>query len=322
MSLFSSIPFAVFPLILSVGFWYSGFVFVGSGLTLAGIIQATYAIGDAAEVATWLLSHMPEYLKYEMEAMRVFDLLDNDMSIDRGEIEDSIEPIKSINLVNVTFSYSSSNDNQVVRDVSLTANHGEIVTIFGPYRSGKSTIFNLILRYYDPQFGKIGLNHINLKELKINYLRSLQAIVPQSPVIFDTLSLMDNVMYGVSDKQVSPLFVDEILGLCDLCCETPNWTSDRNLCQRISLARAFLRSPKILLLDEPFVHLSETLASKITAYIAKTNGDRITLLATSNPSELSRSSNQIFVMDWGRIVQTGNHSQLIEDVNGIYFKMN
>jgi ATP-binding cassette subfamily B protein len=244
------------------------------------------------------------------------------MSIDRGEIEDSIEPIKSITFSNVTFSYSSSNDNQVVRDVSLTANNGAIVTVFGPYRSGKSTLFNLLLRYYDPQFGKISINQINLRQLKIHYLRSLQAIVPQTPVIFDTLDLMGNVMYGIDGKPPPSDFTTEIMKVCDISSDVVEWRSDRNLCQRISIARALLRTPRILLLDEPFAHLSDSQTVKITEYLSTTHNDRITILATSNPSELSRSSRQIFVMDWGRIVQKGTHSNLVEDVNGIYYKMN
>jgi ATP-binding cassette subfamily B protein len=225
LALFSAIPFAVFPLIVSVGFWYSGYVYVGSGMSLSDVIQASYAIGDAGEVVSYIISQLPEYFRYKWEAIKVFDLLDNDMSFDRGEKisfdqppESSPGMLVSISFSHVTFSYKSAVDSPAIRDVSLTARRGETVTIFGPFQSGKSTILNLILRYYDPQYGRICLNDcMGIREVKILFLRSLISLVPQSPVIFENLSLVENILYSLPDTDIeTPMVIQKVLALLDL----------------------------------------------------------------------------------------------------------
>jgi ABC-type multidrug transport system fused ATPase/permease subunit len=378
LALFSSIPFAVFPLIVSVGFWYSGYIYVGSGLSLASVIQASYAVGDAGEVATYIISQLPEFMQYKWEAMKVFDLLDNDMSVDRGDrarlqtadedsshdgnheesvkVEESasrsysfvyqggdtqVAPstLRRITLSHVCFSYKSALDNPAITDISLSARMGELVTIFGPYRSGKSTIMDLILRYYDPQYGRIFLNEsVGIKDLRISFLRSIMSIVPQTPVMFDNLSLIDNVLYGLGEDAIQRRknLIYEIFEILEI---SPiddtinnNWIMDRELCQRVSIARALVRNTPLIMFDEPFVLLSrfsaassttnnEDITSRLQDYLVRKKSDKITLVATSIPSPFVAQSDRIYVMDWGRIVQEGTHTELMSDESGIYWKM-
>ena len=325
LSLFSSLPFSICPVLTSFGFWYSGVIYASTPeVSLPGIIQATYAVGDAGELAMYVISWLPDFKKFEQEAMQVFDLLDNDSSFDRGEAE-LYSPIKSVSLHKVSFAYSSSLKNPVLTDITLEANRGELIGIIGPFKCGKSSLMNLIQRFYDPQYGRVNVNGCPVATFTIHSLRRVQAFVPQQPVLIDG-TLRDNVLYGSH-----PGHSQHWESVCRLCCIdfVDNWdvpvSSKHPLTQcqmqRICIARALIRNPDILLIDDAFAVMGTGVADTVRANIEASRAGRITIVATTSP-RVVQHADRIYVLDCGKIVQTGSHQDLVETGNGIYFKMN
>ena len=323
LSLFESLPFSICPLLTSFGFWYSGTVYASTqDASLAAIIQATYAIGDAAELAMYVISWLPDFVRYENEALKVFDLLDNDSSFDRGE-RVLQGPIKSLKLNRLGFAYSFPLKSQVLHQISLEANLGESIAIVGPFKSGKSSVFNLIQRFYDPQYGTVLVNGVNIRDFTIHSLRKLQGYAPQQPVLFEG-TIRENIMYGFPDATIEDF--SRVAAICTL-----DFFEDWNMpigahlsasqVQRICLARVMIRDPSLLLLDEPFAMIDPAVAERIKRYLLASKATRITVTATANPACVEQSD-RIYVIDGGKITQSGSHVDLRNDVNGIYLKMN
>jgi ATP-binding cassette subfamily B (MDR/TAP) protein 1 len=323
LALFTALPFSVCPLLTSFGFWYSGVVYEKTpGLTVPHIIQTTYAVGDAGELAMYVISWLPDFVKFEQDSLKVFDLLDNDFSFDRGDVKLSKSSVESIALQNVSFSYSFSP--QVLSQVSLEARRGELIGLVGPFKSGKSSILNLIQRFYDPQYGKVVVNgNTNIRDFTIKSFRGVQGAVPQQPVQIEG-SVRDQVFYS---EEFDEKLADKLIDICqlgDVITTSSDWNkrTKLNQCQmqRISIARALARDPTILLFDEPFSLIScPELAQRIQSNIESFRKNRITIVATTNGQCVERAD-RIYVVDGGHVVQSGTYQELMAQ-DGIFLKM-
>lgn len=225
---------------------------------------------------------------------------------------------------NVTFRYASGSEN-VVRDVSFKIAPGQTVAIVGRSGSGKSTIVNLLPRFYDATSGSVLLDGHDVREYPLYDLRTQMSLVSQDVVLFND-TIRNNIAFGfdASDQQIEDAAraarVMEFAGQMPLGLDTE--VGDRGTLlsggqrQRVAIARALLRNAPILIMDEATSALDTELERQIQAQLEDLMQDRTNLVIAHRLSTVEKAD-QILVMDSGRVVETGTHEELLA-LNGQY----
>jgi ATP-binding cassette subfamily B protein/subfamily B ATP-binding cassette protein MsbA len=253
-------------------------------------------------------------------ANRVFKLADRTPTIaEPAQPLPLPQPILRIVIDDVDFKYSKGDF--VLKNFQLTIRSGERLALIGPNGCGKSTLTNLILRFYDPYKGSIRIDDIDLRQFRIRELRNQIAVVPQETLLFDD-SVMNNIRYGsphATDDDVRSAardaHADEFIRN-ELDCaygtivgEKGCWLSGGQR-QRIALARAFLRNPQILILDEATSHIDIKSEHLIYDAIAASSRDRMVIIVTHCTAAL-RIADRIVSMNDGQVIHSGTHEQLL-----------
>ena len=262
-------------------------------------------------------------------AIRVFDLLDQ-KSLINEEINAQVlsNPNSDILFDNVTLSYDGQK-NSALKNISLEIPNGKITALVGPSGSGKSSILNLIPRFYDPKSGAILIGNQNIRHLTMQSLRSKIALVNQEPILFD-MSIKDNILYGnpnASDQEIegaskssaSDEFITKLPEGYNTIVGEDGYSLSGGQKQRISLARAFLKDAPILLLDEATSSLDTESEHLVQEAINTLMKNRTTLIIAHRLSTIINSDN-IIVIDNGEVVESGTHSELIKN-DGMYKKL-
>jgi ATP-binding cassette, subfamily B, bacterial len=229
----------------------------------------------------------------------------------------------------VTFHYPSRPAQAALSDFTLDVRAGETVALVGSSGAGKSTVFQLLLRFYDPAAGTILLDGVPTRELALHDLRQHIGIVPQDAVIFST-SAMENIRYGnrlASDEEVrsaaKAAFAEEFIRNLPEGYDT--FLGERGVRlsggqrQRIAIARAMLKNPPLLLLDEATSALDAESERMVQAALESAMRDRTTLVIAHRLATVQKAD-RIVVIDHGRIVEQGNHETLVA-ANGIYARL-
>ncbi len=262
-------------------------------------------------------------------AIRVFSLLDQKSLInEKKEARDLSLSKSNIDLQEVTLSYEGQT-NSALKKVSLNIPHGKTTALVGPSGSGKSSILNLIPRFYDPDSGELKIDGQNIKDLTISSVRSVIALVSQEPILFD-MSIKENILYSrpnSSDEEIisaaksaaADSFISELPNGYDTIIGEKGYSLSGGQKQRISIARAFLKNAPILLLDEATSSLDTGSESLVQEAIKKLMKDRTTLVIAHRLSTII-NADQIIVLDDGKIIESGNHDELLSK-NGIYKKL-
>jgi len=261
-------------------------------------------------------------------ASLVFEVIDSKPEIDAyDETGLKLSKVKAhIRFEHVTFSYPTRRQaGPVMRNLNFELNQGQTVAICGRTGSGKSTLINLLLRFYDPEEGAIYLDNCNLKDLNVAWLRSLVGIVEQEPALFDC-SVYENIALGATNE--SEKTYDKILAAArlanahDFISQLPDGYNTRcgdrgvqmsgGQKQRIAIARALLSDPKILLLDEATSALDSESESVVQAALNKARKGRTTVVVAHRLSTIV-DADLICVMDNGFIVEMGRHEELMSN---------
>ena len=259
-------------------------------------------------------------------AERIFDILDQETEPQGGR--DLAKPIQGvIEFRNVNFSYVP--DAPVIRDFSLRIDAGKKIALVGSTGSGKTTVINLLMRFYEIDSGEILLDGVNIRDLSLRSLRDSVGIVLQDTVLFaDTLG--NNLAYahpGATEEELDEAALasncDQVVEALPLGYDTPLSAAGSNLSQGqrqlIAIGRAFLSYPHILILDEATSSVDTMTEQKIQDAMQTLMAGRTSLIIAHRISTI-QDADQIIVMDHGRIAEMGRHQELL-DKKGTYYDL-
>ncbi len=261
-------------------------------------------------------------------AERVFSILDSPPESDEGKSNITVDEIKGdIEFKDIDFAYNPGEP--VLKKFNLSVKQGQKIAIVGATGSGKTTIVNLLMRFYDIDSGEITLDGINIKDIPKKTLRSAIAIVLQDTVLFsDTIGA--NIRYGrldATDEEVRAAVItsnaDTFVSRLPEGYNTQLTESGGNISQGqrqlLSIARAVLANPKILILDEATSSVDTRTEMHIQEAMIKLMKGRTSLIIAHRLSTI-RDASQIVVISGGRVVESGNHDELIA-AKGEYYKL-
>ena len=280
------------------------------------------------------LGGLPEQIASIQRALgatdRVFEIIDEDVENVLAQNQTAIQPHGKIELQKINFSYPSRENFEVLKDISFTANAGETVALVGSSGSGKSTIANLILRFYNPIKGQILFDGQNIDEIDLTLLRQQIAYVPQEVILFAG-TIAENIAYGkVGATQQEIEEAAKKANAFDFINTFPEkWNTlvgERGIQlsggqrQRIAIARAVLKNPAILILDEATSSLDSESEGLVQDALDKLMQGRTSIVIAHRLSTI-KEANKIVVLHQGVIVEEGTHQELLEIENGFYVKL-
>jgi len=321
-----SILFPIVILIASLGqavvLYFGGRQILGGTLTLGQWQEFSIYLVFLFMPAAQLGMIITQMSQASASSNRIFEILDVE-----NELEDKTDAISlpevegRVKFEGVTFRYFNSGES-VLKDVSMDVEAGETVALLGATGSGKSTIINLLPRFYDPSSGSITIDGYDLRDIKIESLRTQIGIVLQETTLFAG-TIRENIAFGKPDASFEDIEAaakaaaahNEIIAFPEGY-ETPVGERGTTLSggqrQRIAIARALLLDPRILILDDSTSSVDLMTEAEIQQALDKLMMGRTSFVIAQRISTVI-NADQILVLDKGQIVASGNHEELLED---------
>jgi ATP-binding cassette subfamily B protein len=319
-------------LISSIGIviiiWVGGRQVIEGALTLGTVLSFYFYMSRLMGPVRMLGFMTSMFVRAQAAADRVFEIVDAE--IDVHDKEDAVEPISvegHLVFEDVWFSYDEKN--MVLKDIDLDVRPGQTVAILGATGSGKSSIINLIPRFYDVSKGNIKLDDLDLRDIAIKNLRNHIGIVRQDPYIFST-TLRENIAYGVESATPRDIeeaarqakiheFIKSLPEGYDTKVGERGVTLSGGQKQRVAIARVLLKNPKILILDDSTSSVDTQTEYEIQQALDQLLENRTTFIITQRLSSIKKAD-YIIVLEDGVIAEEGNHDHLME-LDGIYRKL-
>ena len=258
-------------------------------------------------------------------ANRVFKIIDTESRIPNNGNSNGSLINGDIQFKNIIFSYKEGEE--VIKDISFKINSGEKVAIVGSTGSGKTTIINLVTRFYDPQSGLIELNNTNIKDFEISALRSKIALVLQDVFLFADTILNNITLWNKSISFDNVITAAKKIGIHEFIMSLPEGynynVKERGIMlsqgqrQLISFLRAYLKYPSILILDEATSSVDSNSEELIKNATIKITENKTSIIIAHRLSTIL-NSDRILVMDSGKLVESGTHKELIKKKDGYY----
>jgi ATP-binding cassette subfamily B protein len=254
-------------------------------------------------------------------AHRVFEVLDTKPEIVDLPEPTRLEPVRGrVTFDNVTFGYDGVR--QVVRGVSFDVQPGEMIGLVGPSGGGKTTVVNLIARFYDATGGTIRVDGIDVRQLETGHYRRQIGMVLQDPHLFHG-TVLENIRYGAPTASTAANahdFICELAHGYDTIVGERGQTLSGGERQRVSIARAILHDPRILILDEATSAVDTETERNIQEAMDRLVAGR-TVFAIAHRLSTLRKASRLFVIEDGKLVEVGTHHQLRQKPNGKYRKL-
>ena len=316
-----------------------------SGLTLAIYIIACYLFNGAGVLERpAVIGNMMEFSSYAMQVVMAFmmlimvfimlpraitagkrinEVIKTPHSIGDGTFEGKTEEQGAIEFRNVTFAYPNAEE-PLLKNINLKINKGETVAFIGSTGSGKSTIINLIPRFYDVTEGEVLVNGVNVKDYTLANLHDRIGYVSQKAVLFNG-TVRENIAFGekgdtvIDDEKIQKAikiaqaksFIDKMPNGLDSHIEQGGANLSGGQKQRISIARAIARDPEIYIFDDSFSALDYKTDAKLRAELRKNTKDATVVMVAQRIGTI-KNADKIVVLDSGEMVGVGTHSELLQ----------
>ena len=258
----------------------------------------------------------------QVSASRINEVLDKDVSIIDGKVESKKE-IGTVEFKNVSFKYPDAEE-YILKNISFKANMGDTIAFIGSTGSGKSTLINLIMRFYDVTNGEILIDGINIKDYKLKYLYKLIGYVPQRAVMFNG-TVKSNIIYGEALKKINDKMIEEASEvaqakefiskmdkgfLSHIAQGGTNVSGGQK--QRIAIARAIAKSPEIYIFDDSFSALDYKTDAVLRSELKKYTKNATSLIVAQRIGTIM-NADKIIVLDNGNAVGVGTHKELLKN---------
>ena len=302
-------------------------------IALGGILamRGTLSVGQIIAFNSYLLWIMMALTNLGMmvgfisasdaSAQRIFGVLD-----ERPEVSDRPDAMAlpsgeaRLALEDVTFSYDGEDQEPVLKEITLAAEPGETIALLGATGSGKSSLINLLPRFYDVQGGRVAMDGFDVREVTLDSLRAQIGLVPQETVLFSG-TIRDNIRYGrpeASDEEVIAAaraaqahdFITDFPDGYDTVIGQRGVNLSGGQKQRLAIARALLMNPRVLLLDDSTSSVDVETEARIRAALDQFRAGRTVFLVAQRISSVL-DADRIVVLDRGRIAALGNHLELM-----------
>jgi subfamily B ATP-binding cassette protein MsbA len=315
--------FAIFA--LCVVFYVGGAAVLSGEMRSDDLMLFLFSLFAIMSPTVQLFNNLSRFQRGIVSAQRLFRILDEEPTVQTGtekinKFENTIE------VQNVTFAYNSDH---VVKDATFTIRKGQNVAFVGASGSGKSTMLDLLIRFYDPTSGDIKIDDKSIRTLDIVSYRSLFGIVAQENILFND-TVANNIRYGCPEGTMDKIIeASKIANAYDFIMNLPEGfdtiIGDRGVMlsggerQRVAIARALIRNPHILIFDEATSALDAESEKIVQQAMTESLKNRTAIIVAHRLATII-DSDLILVFDKGKIVERGTHKELIE-LNGVYKKL-
>ncbi|KAL0278864.1 UNVERIFIED_CONTAM: hypothetical protein PYX00_000553 [Menopon gallinae] len=313
-------------------FWFGSWLIESDGIHFKYVILVVELIVYGAWILCQSICLGPDLCEARQAAGRLQYILHKRARIYDGP--SAVHPFTDrnddIEFTNVYFAYPARSDFMVLKNFNMTIRTGESIAIVGPSGSGKSSVIQLLLRFYDPSTGAITIGNNLMKSLNLTNLRYSMGLVAQEPVLFRR-TIFENIAYGDNRRQIT---LDEVIdaakaaNIHSFIMSLPSGYDTKigsayqlsvGQKQKIAIARALIRNPKVLLLDEATSSLDPESVKAIQETLTKAMYGRTTITIAHGPGSVL-SADSTYVLVRGRIVEAGTHNDLIR-LKGFYYRM-